>query len=209
MPTNSGTPTSANSKNPNGASPAWTAASETMTLMGVPVRASSEPALPANASGIAHRPGDSPSRMARTTTIGNSAATAPLRLISDVTTAHSTSTNTKSRRGRSPANATSRWPAHAVSPVASIPSLTTKRAAMNTTTGSPKPAKASLRVSTPVALNVSAVPSATISTGNQLPTNSTIAAASTTRLTAAGSMESEATGFSKPGHRAALVSSRF
>ena len=46
VPTVSGMPTTANSKKPKGCSPAATAASDTMTLIGVPVRASRDPALP-------------------------------------------------------------------------------------------------------------------------------------------------------------------
>ena len=44
VPSSSGTPTQANSKKPNGAWPASTAASDTRTFTGVPVSASSEPA---------------------------------------------------------------------------------------------------------------------------------------------------------------------
>src|SRR6185295_19386828 len=42
VPATSGTPTSANSANPNGAPPASAAASDTMTLTGLPVSSSSD-----------------------------------------------------------------------------------------------------------------------------------------------------------------------
>ena len=52
VPSSSGTPTIVNSKKPNSSAPASSAASETMTFTGEPVRASIEPAWAANASGI-------------------------------------------------------------------------------------------------------------------------------------------------------------
>jgi hypothetical protein len=54
-----------------------------------------------------------------------------------------------------------------VTPAASIPSLTTKSAAMKRITGSPKPAKASLTVKTPVAKRIKSVKMATAPTGRR------------------------------------------
>ncbi len=84
MPASSGTPTSANSKKPNRPTPASSADSETITLTGDPVSASSEPAWAPKASGIRSCDGDMRSRTAITATTGSSAATAPLTLISAV-----------------------------------------------------------------------------------------------------------------------------
>ena len=81
-----------------------------------------------------------------TTTIGNRAAAAPFSVINALTTAVSAMTAISTARGRSPTLASRAWPAHVVTPAASIPSLTTNSAAMKRTTGSPKPAKASLTV---------------------------------------------------------------
>ena len=74
-----------------------------------------------------------------TTTTGSSAATAPLTLMSAVSAATMSIISTISRVRPSPAQAMSRWPTHVVTPVASSPSLTTNRDAMNRTVGSPKP----------------------------------------------------------------------
>ena len=89
VPTSSGMPTSVNSKKPNGRPPASTAASDTMMFTGVPVSASIEPACAENASGMSICDGGAPTRTATTTTTGISAATAPLTLMSAVSTATS------------------------------------------------------------------------------------------------------------------------
>ncbi len=60
-------------------------------LTGVPVRASSEPAWAANASGISRLDGERDSRTATTTAIGSSAATAPLTVMTAARTATRTS----------------------------------------------------------------------------------------------------------------------
>ncbi len=88
-PTVSGTPTSANSRNPKPPTPASSAASETITLTGVPVSASSDPACAPKASGSSSCDGERPVRTAITTATGTSAATAPLTLISAVSSATS------------------------------------------------------------------------------------------------------------------------
>ena len=87
MPATSGTPTSANSKNPNRPAPASAAASDTRMLTGDPVSTSSDPACALNASGISSFDGERPIRVAITTVIGSSAAIAP----SDVLDSHGTS----------------------------------------------------------------------------------------------------------------------
>ena len=56
----SGTPMTAYEKKPKAPAPASCAASETMTLTGLPVSASSEPALPAKAIGMSMREGGVP-----------------------------------------------------------------------------------------------------------------------------------------------------
>ena len=73
-------------------------------------------------------------------------------------------------------------PAHAVTPVASSASLTTNSDAMKITAGSPKPASAWSRSSTPVAQSVSAAPIATISTGRRSQTNSATTAPRTRKV---------------------------
>ena len=165
VPITSGTPTSANSKNPKRPTPASAAASDTITFTGVPVSASSEPACAPNASGSSNCDGDRLTRTAITTTTGTSAATAPLTLISAVSSATSAIVRTISRDRLSPADAISFWPAHAVTPVASSASLTTNSEAMKITVGSPKPASACCRSSTPVAHSASATPIAVIAVG--------------------------------------------
>src|SRR6478736_2924758 len=77
------------------------------------------------------------------------------------------------------------WPAQAVTPDASKPSLTTKRVAMKMTTGSPKPLNAVDTSSTPVKYSASAVAMATMPTGSRFQTNSATDAASTNRDTVA------------------------
>ena len=79
----------------------------------------------------------------------------------------------------SPAEAISRWPAHAVTPVASRPSLTTNSDAMKITVGSPKPASACSSSSTPIAHSASATPTATIAVGTRPQANIATAAART------------------------------
>ena len=58
VPIRRGTPTRANSRKPNRPTPASSAASETITLTGDPVSATSEPAWAPNASGIRSCDGD-------------------------------------------------------------------------------------------------------------------------------------------------------
>ena len=147
----SGTPTTVNEKNEKPAVPASSAASVTRTLMGLAVRISSEPALPANAIGRSMRAGAMPSRIAMTTTIGMRAAAAPLSEISALITAAIPMMASTAAFGRSPTTSTSFCPAQVVTPAESMPSLTTNSEAMNTTTGSPKPDRASSAVTSPVA----------------------------------------------------------
>ena len=108
-----------------------------------------------------------------TTTTGRRAATEPLRLISAVRTETSSIVRTSSRTRLSPACRIRNWPVQAVTPVASRPALTTNSEAMNTTAGSPNPASAWPRSSTPVAHSASAVAIATTTTGKRSQTNST------------------------------------
>ena len=182
VPSRSGTPTHAYSKKPNGGRPPFTAASETSTFTGVPVRASSEPAWPAKTIGIRSCEGGRARRTAITTTTGRSAATEPLRLMSAVSTAIRSMVSTKSRVWLSPACRIRNWPVHAVTPVASRPALTTNREAMKTTAGSPKPASDWPRSSTPVAHSASDVASATTMTGKRSQTNRTTTAATMAKV---------------------------
>ena len=78
-----------------------------MTLTGVPVSASIEPACAANANGSISFEGDRPRRTAMTTTIGTSAATAPFTLITAVSSATSSIVSTTSRVWLVPARAMS------------------------------------------------------------------------------------------------------
>ena len=146
-----GRPTTAKSKNRKGCEPASTAALDTMTLTGLPVRARREPALPANAIGISISDGERLMRVARTSTMGSRAATDPLSVMTAVRTAHRPSTATVSRTTPSPTTSMRRCPAQVVTPVESMASLTTKRDAMKTTTGSPKPERAVGASTRPVA----------------------------------------------------------
>ncbi len=173
VPITKGMPATANEKNPNGGSPASVAASDTSTFTGVPVSASSDPECAANTSGISSCDGARPSRIAITTTTGSSAATAPLTLISAVSTATSVIMRTISRTRLCPAWAINPCPAHAVTPVASRPALTTNSDAMKMTAGSPSPPSDSRRSSTPVKYNASAVNRATSTTGMRSHTNRT------------------------------------
>ena len=100
-----------------------------------------------------------PRRTAMTTTTGRRAATEPLRLISAVSTETSSMVRTSSRVRLSPACRIRNCPVQAVTPVASSPALTTNSEAMKTTAGSPKPASAWPRSSTPVAQRASDVAS--------------------------------------------------
>ena len=59
------------------------------------------------------------------------------------------------------------WPSQVVTPVESMPSLTTNSVAMNTTTGSPKPARTASTGSSPVAHSASIVRMATTPTDSQ------------------------------------------
>ena len=182
MPASSGTPTSANSKKPKAPTPASSAASETITLTGVPVSTSSEPACAAKATGSRSCDGERPSRSANNTVTGRSAATAPLTLISAVNPATSSMVRTTSRVRLSPTASISRWPAQAVTPVASSASLTTNSEAMKITVGSPKPASASSSSRTSVAHSDSATPTATIATGRRSQTKITTTAARMTKV---------------------------
>jgi hypothetical protein len=190
VPASRGIPTRAKEKKENGPDPASCAASETMTLTGLPVSMRSDPALPANASGMSICEGGSWIRVASTMTSGRSAATEPLRVISAVRIAQRTQTATSRRERCVPARATICWPTHVVTPVASIPSLTTNRVAMNITTGSPKPARTAVDDSTPVAQRDSAVRIATTPTGSRFQTKRTTTAARMSRLRVASSIES-------------------
>ncbi len=145
-----GPPRSPNSKKPNGPPADFAATSDTRTLTGVPVRASMEPACDEKTNGIRSWEGGRPRRTAITTTTGRSAATAPLGVMTAVRSAEVRPISTSSRPRLSPAWAITSWPAHAVTPVVSRPALTTKSAAMKTTTESPRPPRACRRSSTPV-----------------------------------------------------------
>ena len=90
--------------------------------------------------------------------------------------------STISRVRLSPTCSISVCPAQAVTPEASSASLTTKSEPMKSTVGSPKPASAWFRSSTPVAQSESAVPIATIATGTRSSVNTTTTAASTRKV---------------------------
>src|SRR5262245_31529070 len=147
--------------------PASCAASETMTLTGVPVRVSSDPACAPNASGMSSCDGDHLRRIAISTTTGRRAATDAFTVTSAVTSATSTIITVRMRAREPPTRSTSWCPAQVVTPLASSPPLTTKSEAMNTTVGSPKPARACSRSRTPVPQSASATPTATAATGNR------------------------------------------
>ena len=171
VPITSGTPTSANSRKPNAPTPASCAASEITTFTGLPVSRSRPPAPPAKANGMSSRDGGNDRRMAITTTMGTNVATEPFKPIKAVRTAASSMVSSRSLRIPDPVRFTNSCPTQVVTPVASSPSDTTNSAAMRMTAGSPKPAKASGRLSTPVANNTRAAPIATTSTGNRFHTN--------------------------------------
>ena len=182
VPATKGMPAIANEKKPNGGSPASVAASDTSTFTGVPVSASSDPQCAEKASGMSSCEGARPRRIAITTTTGSSAATAPLTLISAVSTATSDIMRTISRTRLCPAWAINPCPAQAVTPVASRPVLTTNRDAMKITAGSPSPPSDSWRLVTPVKYSASAVPRATKTTGMRFQTNSTTIAATMAKV---------------------------
>ena len=187
-PTSSGTPASANSKYPNWRAPASAAASLTMMFTGVPVSASIDPACAEKASGISICDGDRAARVATTTTTGMSAATAPLTLISAVSTATNRHTTVSSRPRSVPPRAISCCPAHAVTPVESSASPTTKSVAMKMTVGSPKPASAWPRSRMPVSHNETETPIATIPNGIRFDMKATTASARMTNVVATGLM---------------------
>ena len=117
----------------------------------MPVSASIDPAWAANTSGMSSCDVGRPTRIAVTTTTGRRAATDPLTLISAVSSATISMMRRSSRARLAPAPATRICPAHAVTPEASRPALTTNSDAMKMTAGSPRPAKACLLSRTPVA----------------------------------------------------------
>ena len=146
VPTTSGTPTSANEKNGNGPAPA-----SCRSLGDDDVdRAAGQHEQRSGAAREGQRHRASATAAARPasasiTTSGSSAATAPLSVIRAASTAHSRQTATSDAAlacsglpRRSP-------PAQAVTPVESMPSLTTNSVAMKMTTGSPKPASTAVK----------------------------------------------------------------
>ena len=159
-------PTSENEKKENGPSPDSAAASETITFTGLLISISSPPALPANATGMSSCDGGVPIRWPSSTTSGSSAATAPLRVIRDVSNADNRQIAIRTRVRSVPARSISQRPAQVVTPVESMPSLTTNRVAMKMTTGSPKPPTACSAVTSPVAQRVRAARMATLPTGS-------------------------------------------
>ncbi len=179
VPTSSGNPVRANSKNPNWPIPASAAASDTITLTGLPVSASSAPAWAANASGISSCDVFWPTLTAMTTITGTRAATDAFGVMRAVKMPDTIIMYTTMRVRPVPARSISCCPTHVVTPVASRASLTTNSAAMNNTVGSPKPAVAWSRSRTPVAHSDIAVPTAMIATGTRLVTKSTTTTPST------------------------------
>jgi hypothetical protein len=107
VPASSGTPTRAKSKYPKRPAPASAAASETITLTGVPVSASIDPACAANTIGSSSRDGCCRMRVAAMTTTGRNAAIAPLTLMKAVATATASMIRISSRDRLSPARRTS------------------------------------------------------------------------------------------------------
>ena len=71
----------------------------------------------------------------------------------------------------------SQRPAQVVTPVESMPSLTTNSVAMKMTTGSPKPATTCSAISSPVAHSASTARIATTPTGSRFQTNRTMTSA--------------------------------
>ena len=154
---------------------------------GVPVRARSDPALAMKASGMSSCEGGSPARAATTTTRGTRAATAPLMLMSADAIATTAPIARRSRARPVPARVITCLPAQAVTPVASSASLTTKSPAMKSTVGSPNPATASGRVSTPLKNSSRETPTAMTAIGTRLLTNATTARARMISVAATGS----------------------
>ena len=103
MPTSNGIPARANSKKRKRPDPAWSAASDTTTLTGLPVSASIEPAWAAKASGISNCDVGFCNRSAITTTTGTSAATDALGVMNAVSSAHTSMTDVTIRRESDPA----------------------------------------------------------------------------------------------------------
>ena len=94
-----------------------------------------------------------------------------------------------SSRPRSvPPRAISCCPAHAVTPVESSASPTTKSVAMKMTVGSPKPASAWPRSRMPVSHNETETPMATIPSGIRFDMKATTASARMTKVVATGLM---------------------
>ncbi len=184
----SGMPTAAKEKKPNPPVPVSAAASDTITLTGLPVRVSSAPARAVNASGMSTADGGRLVRAAMATSIVSSAGAGPLGVIRAEVTADSASAATSNRVGPGPVRRMRRSPAQAVRPALSSASLTTNSDAMNATIGSPNPATTRSAGSTPLAYRASMEMIATASTGSRLQTNSTMTPATMSRLAAASVM---------------------
>ena len=148
----------ANSKKPKAPSPASTAASETSTFTGVPVSASSEPAWPANTSGISSCDGGRPQphrhdhdhrqqRRDRAVDADQRGQHRDQQHHQDEQPRPALARLRGSGAGRPRRSRRSRR----------APALTTNSEAMKITAGSPKPASAWPRSSTPVAQSASAV----------------------------------------------------
>ncbi len=182
VPARSGSPTSAKEKKPNRPTPASSADCETITFTGEPVSVRSDPACAPNASGSRSCEGDIRSRAAVTAITGRSAATDPLTLISAVSTATVSIISAIRRVRDAPAPAMSCCPAHAVTPVESSASLTTKSDAMKITVGSPNPPSAWSIVSTPVAQSDKATPNATTPMGSRSQAKTATVTARTTNV---------------------------
>ena len=105
-----------------------------MTLTGLPLSVSSEPALAANARGSSTRDGDRCARRATATLTGTNAAAAPLIVMSGLNAAARTMMAATTLVRVRPATRASTLPSHAVIPDASSPSLITNRAAMKAMT---------------------------------------------------------------------------
>ena len=123
-----------------GARPASSEASSTSTLTGVPVSASIEPECAPKTSGIRSCDGGRFSRTASTTTTGNSAATAPLTLISAERTPTNSIISTISRHRLSPGAADQHLPGPRRDGRSSrAPRSPTNSEVTNTVAGSPNP----------------------------------------------------------------------
>ena len=157
VPTRSGSPTRAKEKNGNGPAPASCDASETITLTGLLISSSSPPA--------AAREGDRHEQLRRRPAdpLGEQDHERQQRRDRAVEgdqrrRAAPTAGTPRPGPGRAPlpARSISARPAQVVTPVESMPSLTTNNVAMKMTTGSPNPATASFVVTRPVAHSPSA-----------------------------------------------------